>query len=71
MRKFVLFRLSKPGLTEERFTVSKKFDWDKELSGSLGVLKGGDDYQVIVDFDAWGADDVPPTLFFVPPKARY
>ena len=29
-----------------------------ELSGSLGVFKGGDDYQAVVDFDAWGADDV-------------
>jgi predicted DNA-binding transcriptional regulator YafY len=58
MRKFVLFRLSRPELTEERFTASKKFDLDEELSGSLGAFKGGDDYQVLVDFDAWGADDV-------------
>jgi len=58
VRKFVLFRLSKPELTAERFTVSQKFDLDRELSGSLGVFKGGDDYQVVVDFDAWGADDV-------------
>ena len=38
--------------------MSAKFDLNKELSGSLGVFKGGDDYQVVVDFDAWGADDV-------------
>src|SRR5206468_6410462 len=58
VRKFVLFPLSKPELTGERFTASNKFDLDKELSGSLGVFKGGDDYQVVVDFDAWGADAV-------------
>jgi len=40
-----VFRLSKPELTEERFTVSKGFDLDRELSGSLGVFKGSDDYQ--------------------------
>src|SRR5439155_7497513 len=57
-RKFVLFRLTKPELTGERFNVPGKFDLNKELSGSLGVFKGGDDYQVVVDFDAWGADDV-------------
>jgi predicted DNA-binding transcriptional regulator YafY len=28
------------------------------LEGSLGVFKGSDDYAVVVEFDAWGADDV-------------
>ena len=45
-RKFVLFRLTKPELTGERFNVPGKFDLNKELSGSLGVFKGGDDYQL-------------------------
>ena len=58
VRKFVLFRLTKPELTGQQFTVSEKFDLNKELSGSLGVFKGTDDYQVVIDFDAWGADDV-------------
>jgi proteasome accessory factor B len=58
VRKFILARLSRPELTAERFTVSGKFDLDKELSGSLGVYKGKEDYTVVVDFDAWGADDV-------------
>jgi proteasome accessory factor B len=57
-RKFILARLSKPELTAERFTISGKFDLDQELSGSLGVYKGNDDFTVVVDFDAWGADDV-------------
>ena len=57
-RKFILSRVSKPELTEERFTVPGKFDLDEELSGSLGLFKGKDDFAVVVDFDAWGADDV-------------
>jgi predicted DNA-binding transcriptional regulator YafY len=28
-------------------------DLKKELSGSLGVLRGKDDYGVVVEFDAW------------------
>ena len=58
VRKFVLVRLSKPELTAEKFVVSGKFDLNKELSGSLGVFKGKDDHEVVIDFDAWGADDV-------------
>src|SRR5262249_10335618 len=58
VRKFVLFRLTKPELTEKRFVPPKKFDLDSELSGSLGVFKGGPDYQVVVDSDPGGADDV-------------
>lgn len=58
VRKFILARLTRPELAEEKFTVSEKFDLDKELSGSLGVFKGKDDHTVVVEFDAWGADDV-------------
>lgn len=58
MRKFVLVRLSKPELADDKFTVWQKFDLNKELSGSLGVFKGTEDYEVVVEFDAWGADDV-------------
>jgi proteasome accessory factor B len=63
VRKYVLFRLTRPELTEERFTVSKRFDLNKELEGSLGVFKGEDDYEVVVEFDAWGADDVRARLW--------
>ncbi len=58
VRKFILARLSKPELTAEKFAAPGKFDLDKELSGSLGVFRGKDDCEVVVDFDAWGADDV-------------
>jgi predicted DNA-binding transcriptional regulator YafY len=58
IRKFVLVRLTKPELTGERFEVSEAFDLNKELSGSLGLYKGEGDYEVVVEFDRWGADDV-------------
>ncbi len=63
VRKFILARLSKPELSAEKFSVSERFDLDKELSGSLGVFKGKDDYEVVVEFDAWGADDVRGRLW--------
>jgi hypothetical protein len=45
-------------MTEEPFTVWGKFDLNRELGGCLVVFKTGNDSQVVVDFDAWGADDV-------------
>lgn len=31
---------------------------EKELEGSMGVFKGTEKQEVIIEFDAWGADDV-------------
>ncbi len=56
MRTFVLTRLSQPELTSERFTLPKKFDPNEYLRGSFGVFKGGDDYEVVIEFDAWATD---------------
>jgi proteasome accessory factor B len=60
MRTFVLCRLSAPKLTETRFTVSKKFDVDEYLRHSFSLFRGPeeDDYEVVVDLDAWSADEV-------------
>lgn len=58
VRTFVLARLSEPGLTGTPFTVLKKFDLNDYLKGSLGLYKGREDYEVVIDFDAWAADDV-------------
>jgi predicted DNA-binding transcriptional regulator YafY len=41
-----------------RFTVPKKFDLNEYLSGSLGLFKGQDDFEVVVELDAFAADDV-------------
>lgn len=58
MRTFVLARLSRPALTGRRFEQSKKFDLNEFLKGSLGVFKGQEDFEVVVELDAWAADDV-------------
>lgn len=60
MRTFVLCRLREPKLTGRRFSVSKKFDLNEYLRGSLSLFRGkdGDDYEVVVDLDAWAADEV-------------
>jgi len=57
-RTFVLSRLSTPTLTGEKFPVTKKFDLEEYLRGSLGVYKGQDDHEVVVEFDIAGADDI-------------
>lgn len=56
MRTFALTRLRAPEITQGRFTLPKKFDLNEYLRGSLGVFKGGDDYEVVIDFDSWAAD---------------
>ena len=58
IRTFVLARLSKPELTRKRFTVSQKFDLNEFLKGSLGLYKGQEDFEVVIELDAWAADDV-------------
>ena len=56
MRTFLLTRLRRPELTDEHFTMSKKFDLNEYLRGSFSVFKGGDDYEIVIDFDTWAAD---------------
>ena len=56
MRTFALPRLKKPEIAEERFKIPKKFNLSEYLKGSLAVFKGDADYEVVIDFDKWGAD---------------
>jgi len=56
MRTFALPRLNSPELTTERFTIPRKFNLGEHLKGSLTVFKGDADYEIVVDFDSWGAD---------------
>src|SRR6185437_7539613 len=57
-RTYVLARLCKPEFTEKMFQVSKKFDLNERLRGSLGLYQGHEDYEIVVELDAWAADDV-------------
>ena len=56
MRTFVLTRLNQPELTGKRFTPRKDFNADEYLRGSFSVFRGGDDYEVVIEFDAWATD---------------
>ena len=56
MRTFVLTRLAKPAATCERFAKPKNFDPDKYLAGSFTVMKGEEEHEVEIEFDAWGTD---------------
>lgn len=56
IRTFSLSRLTEPAFGEGRFSVPKGFDPNEYLRGSLSVFKGTDDYEVVVDFDAWATD---------------
>jgi proteasome accessory factor B len=56
MRTFALTRLRAPEITQERFSLPKKFDINEYLRGSFNVFKGGEDYEVVIDFDSWAAD---------------
>jgi proteasome accessory factor B len=58
MRTFALARLRRPELRPRRFLPSKRFDPHQYLDGSLGAFKGGDDYELVAEFDAWAADMV-------------
>ena len=56
MRTFALPRLKSPEITAEHFTIPQIFNISEYLKGSFGVFKGTDDYEMVVDFDSWGAD---------------
>jgi predicted DNA-binding transcriptional regulator YafY len=56
VRTFVLGRMREAALLDERFERMKDFDPKKILGGSLGVMAGKGDYQVVVEMDAWLTD---------------
>jgi len=56
MRTLALPRLKSQEITSARFTIPKQFNLGEYLKASLAVFKGTDDYEVVVDFDSWGAD---------------
>jgi proteasome accessory factor B len=56
MRTFALTRLARPQLTAEVFERPKDFDPDTYLRGSLAVMKGDKEEDVVIEFDAWATD---------------
>jgi predicted DNA-binding transcriptional regulator YafY len=58
MRTFVLTRLRNPEIEAGQFIPPAKFDPNEYLRGSFSVFKGGEDYDIVIDFDAWAADSI-------------
>lgn len=56
IRTFVLGRMSAVELAAERFVRTKDFDARQHLEKSIGVMAGKDDYQVVIEMDAWLTD---------------
>jgi predicted DNA-binding transcriptional regulator YafY len=56
IRTFALTRLARPEMTGERFVRPKDFDPDKYLEGSFTVMKGDQEQEVVIEFDAWATD---------------
>lgn len=56
MRTFALSRMHRPEVMKDRFERAAKFNPDEYLRRSFGVFKGQDDFEVVIEFDAWAAD---------------
>jgi proteasome accessory factor B len=55
LRTFALARMSKVAVAAETFPRPKDFSIDKYLKGSFGIFTGDDDFEVVIEFDAWAA----------------
>lgn len=56
LRTFALSRVRQLELTPDRFQAPRDFNADEYLRGSFTVFKGRDDYEVVIEFDAWATD---------------
>ncbi len=63
IRTFALARMNGqpvPGMTFEK---PADFDLDQYLQGSLTVMNGDGDYEVVIEFDAWATDQLRGRLW--------
>ena len=56
MRTFALPRIRELHVTNENFIIPDNFDPAEYMRGSFSAYKGGDDYEVVIEFDAWASD---------------
>ncbi len=56
IRKFALPRIRDLAVTEDRFTMPRDFDAAEYMRTSFGAFKGEDDYEIVIEFDAWASD---------------
>jgi predicted DNA-binding transcriptional regulator YafY len=55
LRTFALARMTRPELMAAPFTRPAAFKIEEYLRGSFGIFTGEDDFEVVVEFDAWAA----------------
>jgi proteasome accessory factor B len=58
IRTFALARMSGGASLSETFQKPKDFSVAKYLRGSLTVMSGRSDFEVIIEFDAWATDQL-------------
>lgn len=58
LRTFALARIDGQPLTGAAFEKPEDFDIEQYLRGSLTVMNGRGDYEVVIDFDAWATDQL-------------
>ncbi|WCJ59073.1 WYL domain-containing protein [Fontisphaera persica] len=56
LRTFVLSRMKEVHLLKRTFSRPENFKADEYLKDSFLVFKGEDDYEVVIEFDAWATD---------------
>lgn len=55
LRTFALARMRHPMLLATAFERPKDFKIENYLKGSFGIFTGEDDFEVVIEFDAWAA----------------
>ena len=63
IRTFALARMQEGAMLGETFHKPKEFSVEKYLSGSLTVMTGRGDYEVVIEFDAWATDQLRGRLW--------
>jgi predicted DNA-binding transcriptional regulator YafY len=55
LRTFALARMQHPTLMITTFQPPKDFSIENYLKGSFGIFTGDDDFEVVIEFDAWAS----------------
>ena len=63
IRTFALARMNGGPMLGEAFEKPKEFNVAKYLRGSLTVMNGQGDYEVVIEFDAWATDQLRGRLW--------
>ncbi len=56
IRVFVVSRIREPEILKGTFVRSPGFSGEAYLRDSFGIFRGKDDFEVVIDLDAWAAD---------------